>query len=440
MSEQEKKKVCGIVMPISAIDNCSEAHWTEVREIIVDVIECIGFLGNLVSNADDSGFIQKRIVQNLYDNPIIVCDISGRNPNVMFELGMRLAFDKPTIIIKDDKTPTSFDTSPIEYIAYPRDLRFSAIVKFKAELANKIKATYEKSTSDITYTTFLKHFGEFKIAIIEPKEAPVQEIIMDELKSIKNEMSRIARGQYPRDYSQNELDTGGDLIGKVEDAVSGKFDEFIKKYTYGAYQKNSEAYNNASEWVSAYLSDRIDAKLDIKITAVGMAYSWLGFLKKLPIWLKNNSSCQINVCILLVDPKHLEELPIAISPINWAEQSRARISDIEEMIDQLSKTEQERLCCTIKFYRELPQYHGILINNDQLFLGRTDWRFDNCPEGQPELRVGQNRYRYFNRRTTQGADRGAERVDLFLHWHDFFSIYCSTPIFDFKNGKHAGSI
>jgi len=42
---------------------------------------------------------------------MIVCDISGRNPNVMFELGLRLAFDKPAIIIKDEITPYSFDTS-----------------------------------------------------------------------------------------------------------------------------------------------------------------------------------------------------------------------------------------------------------------------------------------------------------------------------------------
>jgi hypothetical protein len=34
-----------------------------------------------------------------------------KNPNVMFELGMRLAFDKPAIIIKDNRTNYSFDTA-----------------------------------------------------------------------------------------------------------------------------------------------------------------------------------------------------------------------------------------------------------------------------------------------------------------------------------------
>ena len=107
MSEEAQKPICGVVMPISTIDGCNEAHWLEVFAIISDAVTAAGFAANMVSDADHVGIIQKRIIQNLYDNPIVVCDVSGKNPNVMFELGMRLAFDKPTIIIKDDKTSYS---------------------------------------------------------------------------------------------------------------------------------------------------------------------------------------------------------------------------------------------------------------------------------------------------------------------------------------------
>lgn len=186
-------------MPISALEGCSEGHWSDVLEIITEAVEEAGFEGNLVSNADDVGIIQKRIIQNLYENPIVVCDVSGKNPNVMFELGMRLAFDKPTIIIKDDKTSYSFDTSPIEHIEYPRDLRFSRIIDFKSKLSEKIKATFEKSSTDQSYTTFLKHFGEFKVAKIDKKEVSGQEFIIDELKSIKLGMRRLERNQMGRE-------------------------------------------------------------------------------------------------------------------------------------------------------------------------------------------------------------------------------------------------
>lgn len=184
---------CGIVMPISGIDGCSESHWSEVLEILTDAIEDAGFEGNLVSNADDVGIIHKRIIQNLYDNPIVVCDVSCKNPNVMFELGLRLAFDKPTIIVKDDKTSYSFDTSAIEHLEYPRDLRFSQVVDFKKKLSEKIKATYKKATTDPDYTTFLKHFGEFKVAKLDKKEVSGQEYILDELRNLRRSMASIER-------------------------------------------------------------------------------------------------------------------------------------------------------------------------------------------------------------------------------------------------------
>ena len=188
----EEVNVCGVVMPISAIDNCDASHWADVFEVISEAIEDAGFVPNMVSNADEVSVIHKRIIQNLYENPIVVCDVSGKNPNVMFELGLRLAFDKPTIIIKDDKTSYSFDTSSIEHLEYPRDLRFSKIVDFKEKLSEKIKATVAAS-ADPSYTTFLKNFGEFKVAKIEKKEVSGQEYLLEEIKSIHSSIMELSR-------------------------------------------------------------------------------------------------------------------------------------------------------------------------------------------------------------------------------------------------------
>ncbi|MDD2863391.1 MAG: hypothetical protein PHC99_01520 [Methylococcales bacterium] len=186
-TEQPK---CGIIMPISACDSCTEQHWSEVKTIITDAVEEVGFTASLVSDADDVGIIQKRIIQNLYDNPIVVCDVSGKNPNVMFELGMRLAFDKLTIIIKDDKTSYSFDTSPIEHLEYPRDLRFSKIVDFKKSLGEKVKATISRASTDKNYTTFLKNFGKFAVAHLETKEMSKEDFIIEELQELRRVVLR----------------------------------------------------------------------------------------------------------------------------------------------------------------------------------------------------------------------------------------------------------
>jgi hypothetical protein len=122
-----QKETCGIIMPISGSEQYSSEHWIDVRNILDEVIMDSGFVPNIVSDADEIGIIHNRVVSNIYNNPIIICDVSSKNPNVMFELGLRLAFDKATIIIKDDATNYNFDTAAIEHLTYPKisDIRLS---------------------------------------------------------------------------------------------------------------------------------------------------------------------------------------------------------------------------------------------------------------------------------------------------------------------------
>lgn len=191
---QSKEATCGIVMPISALDGLPADHWKEVLAIMkesIDNIQDPKFTARLVSDADEIGVIQKRIVQNLYNSSIVVCDVSGKNPNVMFELGMRLAFDKPTVIVKDDRTDYSFDTGIIEHISYPRDLRFSRIVEFKERLAEKMTATYKAGQSDPSHSPFLKNFGQFKVASLDEKEVSAEDAILELLSDVQRDVATL---------------------------------------------------------------------------------------------------------------------------------------------------------------------------------------------------------------------------------------------------------
>lgn len=194
----KEERRCGIIMPISKIGDCTQQHWQEVRGIIEDAIKAAEFTPLLVSDADDSGIIQHRIVQNIYDNEMIVCDVSCKNPNVMFELGMRLAFDKPTIIIMDNDTPYSFDTAPIEHLTYPRNLNYYDILDFKEKLTQKIKATYESYLNQ-TANTFLKNFGEFRVASIEHREGEINDVILSRLEYLSGQIDRINASIYTSD-------------------------------------------------------------------------------------------------------------------------------------------------------------------------------------------------------------------------------------------------
>lgn len=189
-------EICGIIMPISDTDGYPNEHWQDVAEILYKSIEDAGFRGKIVSDSKISNIIHNEIVQNIYENPIVICDVSSKNPNVMFELGLRLAFDKPTIVIKDDETDYNFDTSPIRHLEYPKDLRYSKIQDFQKELTGALVATYE-SFKEGKYKTFLQSFTTY-VPKVERQEVDLKDYMVNEFQLIRRDIQQFYYNAAPR--------------------------------------------------------------------------------------------------------------------------------------------------------------------------------------------------------------------------------------------------
>jgi hypothetical protein len=69
---------------------------------------------------------------------MVVCDVSSRNPNVMLELGLRLASKLPIVVIFDGEGNYTFDIGTIRYLGYRRDMRYYDTQKFNKDLAARI--------------------------------------------------------------------------------------------------------------------------------------------------------------------------------------------------------------------------------------------------------------------------------------------------------------
>ena len=189
-SKPKPKPRCGLVMPISDTPNCPESHWRDVKAIFVDALKS-KFETELVSEEPEVNIIHSKIVNNLHDNPLVVVDISELNANVMFELGLRLAFDKPTVLVKDDKTEWKFDISPLETLEYPRDLRHSTILNFKKELANKALASHKKREEEgEAYSCYLQHFKKIERKSIPTEQVGDMELLLSKLNAIEHAVSK----------------------------------------------------------------------------------------------------------------------------------------------------------------------------------------------------------------------------------------------------------
>jgi hypothetical protein len=187
-------EVCGLVMPISGFQDYTAAHWNEVRSILERAIISAGYTPRPVWESSDSDIIHARIVRNLYNDKIVVVDVSGLNPNVMFELGMRLTFRRPTVIVADDRTNLPFDTSNIEHIIYPANLNFSKVENFMLSVAERVKV-FTQSSMEGTYKPYLDTFGAF--TVVEPEETSIsfESFVVERLDELSNQISSIRRDQ-----------------------------------------------------------------------------------------------------------------------------------------------------------------------------------------------------------------------------------------------------
>ena len=75
---------------------------------------------------------------------MVIGDCSGRNPNVFYELGLRQAFDNPTVLMIDDLTNAPFDVASLRYVDYKKGMGYRDVNTAIKNLTQTLLETYKK--------------------------------------------------------------------------------------------------------------------------------------------------------------------------------------------------------------------------------------------------------------------------------------------------------
>ena len=146
---QEEKLECFVIMPISEREEYGPDHF---RRLYEDVFKpaCVqaGFVAVRADDVKKTNMIVLDVLEKLISAPMAICDLSTRNPNVMFELGVRQAFDKPVVLVQEVGTPPIFDIQPLRYIEYRRELLYQNVLGDQQNIAQAIRDTYDDALAD----------------------------------------------------------------------------------------------------------------------------------------------------------------------------------------------------------------------------------------------------------------------------------------------------
>ena len=134
------EKTCYIIGPIGKPDS-DVRKWADFvkSHIIKPVVTECGYQDPQRSDIDQAeSSIMTGIVQQMFGADLVIADLTGHNPNVFYELGIRNCAKKPVIhLIKDGQSPP-FDLAGNRAISISTD--HVETLKAHAEIKERIKA------------------------------------------------------------------------------------------------------------------------------------------------------------------------------------------------------------------------------------------------------------------------------------------------------------
>lgn len=190
-------KTCFIIMPISDSGNYSDGHFKRVYEhIIKPACAKAGFNPVRADDILNTNYIAIDIVRRIISCDMAICDLSSRNPNVFYELGIRQSFNLPVTLIRDSITDRVFDIQGFRDIEYDEGLRIDNVESAINLIAETMANTYKCKGTEINSLVSLLSIHPAKISttLEISKET---ELILSSLQTLSSRLSQIEKFSPP---------------------------------------------------------------------------------------------------------------------------------------------------------------------------------------------------------------------------------------------------
>lgn len=189
MSNDEAKSKCFVIMPISDHDDYDAGHFKRVYEhIIRPACDSAGLNALRADDVLKTNYIIIDILRHIVEAPIAICDLSTRNPNVLYELGIRHAFNLPVVLMKDSRTDRVFDVQGIRTLDYDKTLRIDSVHR-DTQALSKVLTTTINGSSDVN--SIVQLLGIAKAEINTNEVTPETSLLLDAIRDVSQRLTRL---------------------------------------------------------------------------------------------------------------------------------------------------------------------------------------------------------------------------------------------------------
>ncbi len=231
-------------------------------------------VGLEAKRADDeyggTNVIMRDVTRNIYAAQIIIADVTGRNPNVMYELGLAHAAKKPVIILAQSDEDVPFDIGHIRYLKYDalnlNALKRDLIQRIRSTLANvdasppdlfpELKIMTVTEIKELEYLRErIERTEQSKVKELEDLKAQIQQSKIEKAQLKQEDQTRIKQLETTEQSKAEELE---DLKAQLQqskiekDQLAQAYQTRIKKLeTEIKDLKNKQIASNQAETIQS---------------------------------------------------------------------------------------------------------------------------------------------------------------------------------------------
>jgi CheY-like chemotaxis protein len=218
-------KKCFVIAPIGPENSEIRARSDQIFSYIIKpVVEKFGYEAIRGDHISQPGMINSQVFEHLMEDELAIADLTGKNPNVYYELAIRHGNNKPVINIKDVSESLAFDVVGMRTI----DVDFRFIVSMdrcKEEITKQIQAVENGTAKIDSPIKFTRHAKLIENSISDAKTINLEiESLMQEQATENKQRLKDLTEKYNSKILQaiNDLPKGKTINGasvKLENRV-----------------------------------------------------------------------------------------------------------------------------------------------------------------------------------------------------------------------------
>ena len=258
------EKECFVIMPISEQNGYEPEHFNLVYEDIIKVAcKNAGYKAIRADDIKQTNLIHKDILQKILETPMAICDLSANNPNVLFELGIRQAFDMPVVLIKDKLTKSIFDISPLRHTEYSITHKYRDVLKSQNIITEALKSTEKAIEDKSNINSLINLLSLPNAAALKPQDDDkngLNYLILQQISDIQHEIHNLSNNTYTNIVQPDLMDKSSIL------SLVSQLKKLIKEgYPKQIIQKNYEditfKLTEMNDFLSKVEKERINKEL-----------------------------------------------------------------------------------------------------------------------------------------------------------------------------------